>query len=208
MRLGFDVDGVLADFSTAFIARYIRVTGKNLFHPDDAEDAPCWNWDIHRGYTDLERSAVWHTIMGDKVGFWRGLHPLPDAKTLWMCVRDLEQRHDIYYVTSRVGEHAKRETEDWLRVHIGAVAPTVLISSAKGVCAKALRLDAYLDDNYDNVLGVADESPTTRTFLLTKRYNTPGVSPELPLETTRPLPESVRRVKTLGQMLDYLVLDL
>ena len=33
MVIGLDVDGVLADFNTPFIARIIQVTGRDLFPP-------------------------------------------------------------------------------------------------------------------------------------------------------------------------------
>lgn len=207
MRIGFDVDGVLADFSNTYLRLVIKVTGRNLFHPGDGDDAPCWNWDTYRGYTKEEQRAVWDAIIGDKRGFWRNLPPLPGAEVLGMCIADLERRHDIYFVTSRVGEGAKRESEAWLRQHVGLDHPTVLISSGKGLCAAGLKLDAYIDDNYHNILDVATMRPECKSFLLNKRYNTIG-SPELPAETTTPLPETVSRVRSVGQMLDYLILDL
>lgn len=207
VRLGIDCDGVLADFAAAYVARYIRITGRNLFHPGDAEDAPCWNWDLYRGYTKEEQTAVWASIVADKAGFWRSLEPLEGAATLRLCIEDLERRHDVYFVTSRVGAGAKRESETWLRRHVGIEHPTVLISSKKGMCAAALKLDAYIDDNYDNAMDVAMARPECKVFLLNKRYNTIG-GPELPVETTPPLPDRVRRVGSVGQMLDYLILDL
>ena len=62
MRLGIDVDGVLANFSKGYAELIIELTGKNLFQPGDIEDPPVWDWDILRGYTKEEVSATWKHI--------------------------------------------------------------------------------------------------------------------------------------------------
>lgn len=213
MKIGFDVDGVLADFSTAFVQQYLRVTGKNLFQPGDAEDAPCWNGDLYRGYTKEEASQVWAAVIASP-DFWLNLPALSGADTVAMVIADLERRHDIYFVTSRVGETAKKQTEKWLYHMLGTPKPTVLISSQKGFCAAALKLDVYIDDNYHNVLDVGTLTyeerrnkpkprwPVTRVYLLDKRYNRVG-GPELPADSTPALPPNVTRVRSVGQALDY-----
>ena len=60
--------------------------------------------------------------------------------------------------------------------------PTVLITSDKGAVCRALKLDVYIDDNYDNVVGVGLQSPSTRCYLLNYTYNRMG---ELPVSVTR-----------------------
>lgn len=192
-------DGVLADFCSAYQALCVQVTGKDLFEPGDAENAPCWNWPEFRGYTSEEVSAVWAAIKANP-RFWLDLAPLDGAELLASLdvIADLETRHDIYFVTSRVGERVKWQSERWLQQHVGALAPTVLISSEKGLCAQALKLDAYIDDNYDNIASVCRESGSTRAYLLDRRYNAPQGKAMEPWT----------RVKTVGQMLDYEVLGL
>lgn len=201
MRIGFDVDGVLADFSTAYLNLTVRTIGKDLFQPGDAEDAPCWNWDLYRGYTKEEAGQVWDKIKSDP-HFWRQLSTLPGAEILRMCIYDLQQRHEIYFITNRIGVQVKQQTEHWLEMRLGLDVPTVLISAEKGMCAAALKLDAYIDDNYMNILDVARSSPTTRAYLLNRRYNTVP-NPEMPEVVTPALPAHVTRVRSVGQMLDY-----
>jgi 5'(3')-deoxyribonucleotidase len=198
---GFDVDGVLADFIRAFQCLIIDISGKNLFEPQDADNPPTWHWPQHRGYSnelmDFNTGPVWRHIKSSP-DFWRELGEHDGASTLAMVIADLERKHDIYFVTNRQGDTAKQQTEEWLTEHIGLDAPTVLISEQKGMCAKALKLDAYIDDNLKNCLDVAERSPDTRCYLLTKAYNQSDLA----------LPESIRRVNTLGQMLDYELLNL
>lgn len=199
MRIGFDIDGVLANFVKAYQHLCVQVTGKDLFVPSDVYDPPCWDWPQFRGYTDAEVSTVWAIIKRDDT-FWLNLEPHENnVSALSAVLLDLERKHDVYYVTSRVGVGAKRQTKLWLMDHLRYHArcrtePTVLISREKGKIAHALKLDAFLDDNWDNVVDVVNTSPATRTYLLNRSYNTRGAISVGNQHYTR--------VDTLGQMLD------
>lgn len=210
MRIGFDIDGVLANFIPAYQDLCIEVAGENRFLLGDNRNPPCWNWPQFRGYTEEEVAEVWKRIIASP-SFWNGLEPLEGARTLAMVYEDLCRRHDLYFITARPGARAKAQTEDWLGYYIAGMIgydPTVLISSAKGLCCKALKLDAYIDDNLDNVNDVSDVTaprnetgqrigaPTTRVYLLDMNYNQ-GV-----------LYDGITRVRSVGQMLDYELLEL
>ncbi len=193
MKIGFDIDGVLADFVSSYQRTVVRITGRDLFHEGDNENPPCWNWPGERGYTKAEIDAVWEFIRGSK-SFWYGLGTTEHLTTLYLLLPELEHRHDVYYITSRPGATAKRQTEAWLMRYLPyeqyEVSPTVLIAHKKGAAALALGLDCYIDDNYDNAVDVAVSSLTTRTYLLDRAYNQGS------------LPRDVARVKTLGEMFD------
>jgi 5'(3')-deoxyribonucleotidase len=201
VRIGFDVDGVLADFTRSFVPLLIRVTGKNLFQPDDINNPPCWNWDLHRGYTKDESRMAWAVIKESR-DFWASLRTTPQVRTLRMMILDLLRNHEVYFITNRTGTDVKWQTELWLRQHLQIDLPTVLISGAKGLCAQALKLDVYVDDNADNVNDVVNRTGpeqsrnSCRTYLLDTTYNRPG-GPENVVVDAR-----VNRVSTLGQMFD------
>lgn len=195
MRIGFDVDGVLANFSDSYKSLMVHTTGRDTFPPEDSKGPACWDWDAAAGYTPEEIKQVWGVITTSP-RFWQALSPLEGAQTLALVLPDMQRHHDIYFVTNRPGT-PKVQTERWLQRYVGIAVPTVLISKNKGACAAALKLDAYIDDNLPNVLSVLDQSPETRTFLLRRNYN------DYPA-----YPEALRCVNTVGQMLDYLLLDL
>lgn len=170
MRIGFDVDGVLADFNTRFIEEIKQITGRNLFPPDFVIRE--WNYPVVQlDYSREEIDHVWQ-VLKSRRNFWDGLSAFPgviqaldEAKR-----RQLHFGDTIYFITSRVGYQAKEQTEFWLRAH-GFADPTVLICHDKGAAAKALDLTHYIDDRPENVMSVRVLHPSCRTYMLTQTWN-------------------------------------
>lgn len=177
MKIGIDVDGVLADFNTACIRRYVQVTGHDLFPrevvADPSNNIPTWYYPTHFGYLDEENKAVWATIAADSA-FWLSLQSLPGAEKLLADADHLV--HDFYFPTARVGGNAKYQTEHWLVQHGYRSWPSVMISADKAGIAKALKLDVYIDDNLDNANAVCETG--TRTFLIDRGWNRSGAIDE------------------------------
>lgn len=174
MRTGFDVDGLLANFNSAFIELVIAVTGEDRFPPRPF-DIPTWHYPQFYGYSDeqmdFEHGPVWNAVRASKT-FWAGLPPY--AWTLDVLDELASRRahgSDIYFITDRPGFRAKEQTEFWLHA-MGYDNGTVLISGQKHLCARALKLDVYIDDRFENVIKVAEYSPETQTFLLSQPWNT------------------------------------
>lgn len=173
LTIGCDIDGVLSQFNESFIDRVIQVTRENKF-PSPPFEIKEWNYPEQYGYTKEQTSAVWDDIVKDP-HFWERLLAYPDTiKFLW----DLEEfcikygACDVYFITSRPGLKAKHQTERWLRAHGWfRFDPTVLISSEKGLCARALKLDFYLDDRNENCDDVMNHYPMTKGFMLARPWN-------------------------------------
>lgn len=169
MRIGVDIDGVLADFNSAYIDLCIAVAGADYFPPRPF-DIPTWNYPEFYSYTDAEVSRVWRAIEDD-ASFWRDLKAYDDAREALGKLALLELGNaDVYFVTSRPGQTAKEQTEAWLRMH-GWDRATVLISSAKGAVAKALKLTHYVDDRDLNCVDVRDTSPSTAVYVVDRPWN-------------------------------------
>ena len=173
MRLGFDIDGVLASVMEAWCAGFVAVTGVDRFLPRDRHEPH--DYDIHtvRGYTDEDKRLFWRYVELSPT-WWFDLPPLPCMRTLQAHIHELLDEHEVYFITQRRGLRVKLQTEDWLRFHLDLHhPPTVLIvgHGEKGAVAKALNLDAYVEDNFDNAVDVMKKSPTTRIFLVNRRYN-------------------------------------
>jgi hypothetical protein len=179
MRIGLDVDGVLADFIKPYQQLHVMITGRDTFVAGDNVDPPVWDWPALRGYTKDETSLVWEHIKASK-DFWRWMLPMNSNTTMLRNQYvDIVNAHDLYFITTRVGVNAKHQTEKWLGKWVccfDTTTPTVLLAGyrQKGALAKGLGLDCYLDDNYGNCEDVVRESPTTRTYLLEHCYNVFG----------------------------------
>lgn len=174
MIYGIDVDGVLADFNDAYITCVIDVAGKDRFPPRPF-DIPTWNYPEHYGYSKDVVSASWAQIKADPM-FWQRLPSYPHTeRMLFHLLKLTYKRNDIYFITARVGVDVKVQTERWLQAYAwGGFAidkPTVLISSDKGGCAKALHLDYYIDDKTENCEDVVSRSPSTTVHLFDQPWN-------------------------------------
>ncbi len=154
MNLGIDVDGVLGDFNKSMMEWCRKITGRDLFPP--GYQPHTWNYPEALGYTNEEVSAMWSAIKRDEL-FWLSLDGYPETPAaIVYLVNRRAQGDDIYFITNRVGVRAKGQTEAWLSGR-GFRQPTVLLSGEKGLCAKALKLDAYIDDKWENCVDVAYE---------------------------------------------------
>lgn len=173
--LGLDIDGVLADFVTAYIDAFITHTGKNLFPP---RPFPWTDWEHQElcGYTPADSELVWSKL-NDSTDFWEQLNAYSDIDH---TIR-LANHFPTYFITSRNGHNVKGQTERWLSRH-GVLHPTVLISSHKGLCCKALGITHYVDDRTENCESVVADSPTTACTMIAQPWNRqiPNV-PRLPL---------------------------
>lgn len=170
-RIGVDIDGVLANFCLAFMDLLVEVTGRDLVPESVKENTrtiPIWNWPAHYGYTREEEQRAWDRVK-ESDEFWQTLKAMPGATELLDQLNHVNG--DVYFVTSRLGNSAKRQTETWLRFY-GAWEPTVLVNYGnKGKIAQGLQLTHFIDDNADNCKAVLAEVPACSIYLLRCGYN-------------------------------------
>lgn len=207
MKIGFDIDGVLANFVGSYRNLLIRTTGIDRFK--DKAWWESWYWDLECGYDKLDQKNAFDVIAQSR-SFWYSLRSTMNCSTLALCIQSLEHEHDVYYITNRQGPTAKRQTEAWLSKYLPypspEIRPTVLIASDKAAACKTLGLDAYIDDNYDNIVGVVMECKATRAYLLDQPWNKGKDMVNVDVHSkdfgyTRE-ERPIIRVPTLGAMLD------
>lgn len=190
MVIMWDVDGVLANFTHGYHSLANEMFDANI----SLEQPPTWDW-LEDTIGSEKVGRIWNRIKQDP-NFWRNLPSLVDD-SIWDRIVKLDA--DQYFVTSRVGETAKLQTEDWLFGRMWQFDPdlcpiTVVMSSRKADAANALKANYTIDDKLGNVLAVYYNSPPERRVYV---YDTPYNQMD-----TRIAGNRVRRVSTVSQFLD------
>lgn len=167
MKILVDLDGVVADFNSAF-ARLLKRINPSIILDATAPDFPdCWNWPERYGYSKEDESKAWAEVKHSGV-FWRSLFPYPNGYADVEHLNILQRTHEIYFVTSRPGVTAKRESEEWLR-GMGFNGPTVIIcdSHSKADFVQAVKIDMVIEDKPETLL----DCNNTHTVLVRRPYN-------------------------------------
>jgi hypothetical protein len=167
IRIGFDMDGVLADFASAFRAVEQRLfpdaSGLQAGQPEgeaanampgQAPPHPTTGTDPHE--TRVRREEIWAEI-GATPDFWTTLQPTEPGAVRRVHELMMRYRWEVFFITQRPateGDTVQRQTQRWL-VAQGFDLPSVLvIAGSRGAAAAALRLDYHVDDSVQNCLDV------------------------------------------------------
>jgi len=178
MRIGFDLDGVLADLATAYREVDRRLFGAEA-EGDEAPESPADDVDAEAGVEaeDVEDAAdearrlrearrrqkiVWHAIETTD-NFWTSLQPTEDGVVARLAGAAARHGWEVFFITKRpptAGETAQRQTQRWLAAQ-GFELPAVIVTrGSRGRLAAALELDYLVDDTPQNAVDVVSDAKT------------------------------------------------
>jgi hypothetical protein len=189
LRIAFDMDGTLADLSSAYAEIEERLFGaadEDAKHPEpEAREAEQHIEEEVESLSKNERDRraddrhavsrlaartrerVWRTIEATP-NFWTTLKPLEQGAVKRLYDLTAANNWEVFFITQRpatAGRTVQWQTHTWLVEH-GFSTPSVIpLSGGRGRAASALRLDYLVDDTPQNCVDVLSDS-STRAILL------------------------------------------
>ncbi len=162
MRLGIDLDGVVADFNQGWIERYNRDFGTTLSTDDIIE------WDAPTLLTHFESMAPfwdWARTCGEGASLFRWLTPYPNSL---MSLRRLAAGgHHIVILTTKP-DFAVHDTFAWLADNAVATTEVHILDDKTTVDC-----DVYLDDADHNLASLARVHPEAVVCRYVRPWNEP-----------------------------------
>ena len=174
MRLGFDLDGTLADMQSA-LAREARelfpqVDPATLPRSAAVEESRA-NLDSGEANADVaqtpsvplsarQQQMLWRAVR-ERQNFWETLDEIEPGALARLAGLVRDRKWEIIFLTSRPetkGDSAQLQSHRWLAAH-GFPTPSVfVVHASRGKIAAALQLDVIIDDRPENCLDVAIDS--------------------------------------------------
>jgi hypothetical protein len=176
MRLGFDLDGTVADLHNALAAE-----ARRLFPgidpdavPSSAAPGAAAGADTRTGdgnqseeqqlsfgsLSSRQQSEIWNAVC-DRENFWETLDEIEPGALSRLAALVRERQWEVIFLTSRpetAGDTAQLQSHRWLVAH-GYPSPSVfVVYGSRGKIAAALQLDVIIDDRPENCLDVAIDS--------------------------------------------------
>jgi hypothetical protein len=174
MRLGFDLDGTLADMQSALAREardlFPRVDSTTLPRsaaPDEpgdpaqptAEAVPAPD-PSSVSLSARQQQQLWRAVCS-VVNFWETLDEIEPGALARLAALARDRRWEVIFLTSRpetAGDSAQLQSHRWLAAH-GYPSPSVfVVHGSRGKIAAALQLDVIIDDRPENCLDVAIDS--------------------------------------------------
>jgi hypothetical protein len=196
LRIGIDIDGVLADFRSAFHAAAKRCLRREIEEPDDPKAAQSIEQkDVRRVWAYVAKTPNW----------WLELTPYEPEQIARLYGLARASGWEVFFLTNRppsAGDTVQFQTQWWLERQ-GFYLPAVLtVPGSRGEIANALRLDLVIDDLARNCVEVVSGS-TSKALLLQRGGD--GASKKHALErgigVVSSLTEALVVVERLSQIL-------
>ena len=180
LRIGFDLDGVLADMESELVRQSEILFGEPVTRqpqeraaaaegapadappaPDGSDPAPDAVPQIARlNLTSRQERKLWRHVESIE-NFWEGLAELEPGVIGRLAAVARDRRWEIMFLTKRpetAGATAQVQTQRWLESK-GFTLPSVfVVQRSRGRIASALGLDIVVDDRPENCLDVVVDS--------------------------------------------------
>lgn len=173
MRLGFDLDGTVADMQGALAREAQRLfpeldpaslprsaAPESASESTEAAGAENPLGPAIGALTTRQQNELWRVVCA-QTNWWEGLDEIEPGALARLFAVVTERRWELIFLTSRPetkGDTAQAQSYRWL-ISKGFGAPSVfVVHGSRGKIASALQLDVLVDDRPENCLDVAIDS--------------------------------------------------
>ena len=212
LRLGFDLDGVLADLNTSLVREAMRLfpglevkasadqgVAPAAVEPEAAEGVdPAETSPASLSLTRRQERQLWDAVKRID-NFWETLDETEPGIIRRLAETARARRWEVMFLTSRprtAGDVVQVQSQRWLRTHGFEYPALFVVSTSRGKIASGLELDVVVDDRPENCLDIAIDSKARAILIWRGDQNA--------------VPASARRlgiggVNSVGACLDLLI---
>jgi hypothetical protein len=159
LRLGIDIDGVLADFRTAFKTTARECLRRDVLVESGDDKATVDPLDIERVWNHIARTPNW----------WMGVRAYEPAAIAQLYALTRSAKWEVCFLTKRpasAGDTVQFQTQWWLEQQGFYLPAVITVPGSRGDLANALRLDLAIDDQFVNCAEIIGAGPTKALLLL------------------------------------------
>jgi hypothetical protein len=170
MRLGFDLDGTVADLQGALAREARRLfpgvdpgTLPRSIAPDahasggDGEGAPGFSMS---SLSPRQQRELWNAACA-RTNFWETLDEIEPGSLARLARLARERKWEVIFLTSRPetrGDTAQLQSHRWLSAQGFELPSVFVVHGSRGKIASSLQLDVLVDDRPENCLDIAIDS--------------------------------------------------
>jgi hypothetical protein len=212
LRIGFDMDGVLADLNGALAREAMRlfpdlearpssaggILAPAAADPDAPGGDPAEVSPASLSLTPRQERDLWAAVKGI-TNFWETLDETEPGIVARLHETARARRWEVVFLTSRpkcAGDIVQLQSQRWLERQGFLLPALYVVSTSRGRIAHSLELDVVVDDRPENCLDVALDSKA-RAILIWR-----GDENAVPANARR---LGIGGVPTVGACLDLLV---
>ena len=143
LRLGVDIDGVLADFRTAFRDAAQECLHRDVSAESESEEPALSHAEIDQVWTHIGRTPNW----------WIGVKAYEPTEIANLYALARSGKWEICFLTKRppsAGDAVQFQTQWWLEEYGYYLPAVITVPGSRGELANALRLDLVIDDQFVN----------------------------------------------------------
>ena len=156
IRVGFDVDGVIANFNKAFRQTATEADGVG---PHEGGPRPLTAELTKRVWNEIARTPQW----------WLRLEPFEPEQLARLYEISRSRRWEVYFLTTRpssAGETTQFQTQWWLESNGFPMPSVVTVPGSRGDAANAIKLDIVVDDRLTNCVDIIAASRAKAILLM------------------------------------------